>query len=108
MQWLLKRVLPGLWGEPPQRRFDDVPRPSGPVALRLHVSPVGGAQADFGVRRVAALLAEGDSVHEIAAAAGYREVYVRCLLSQVNKKHGLSGQAALVRLVIAAETLPRC
>ena len=57
--------------------------------------------------RVSALLAEGQSVREIAAASGYRESYVRWLLKQVYKKQGVSGQVALVRLVLAAHTLPR-
>ena len=57
--------------------------------------------------RVSALLAEGQSVREIAAASGYRESYVRWLLKQVYKKQGVSGQVALVRLVLAAHALPR-
>ena len=57
--------------------------------------------------RVSALLAEGQSVREIAAASGYQESYVRWLLKQVYKKQGVSGQVALVRLVLAAHTLPR-
>ena len=57
--------------------------------------------------RVAALLAEGLSVPDIAAASGYREGYVRWLLKQAYRKHGVSGQAALVRLVLAADVLPR-
>ena len=57
--------------------------------------------------RVSALLAEGQTVREIAAASGYRESYVRWLLKQVYKKQGVSGQVALVRLVLAAHALPR-
>lgn len=108
--------------------------------LRLHVSPVEVAQADFGARRVAALvlvvdptnrsridpgpvavtlgltpsesrvaalLAEGRSVRDVAAQTGYREGYVRWLLKQAYKKNDLSGQVALVRLVLAADSLPR-
>ena len=56
--------------------------------------------------RVAARLAEGRSVREIAASEGYQEGYVRWLLKQVYRKHGLSGQVALVRLVLAADGLP--
>ena len=76
------------------------PRP-GPrrLAVALGLTPAEG--------RVAALLAEGRSVPDIAAAAGYRESYVRWLLKQVYRKHGLSGQAALVRLVLAADAFPR-
>ena len=57
--------------------------------------------------RVAALLAEGVSVRDIAAATGYRETYVRSLLKGTYKKQGVSGQAALVRLVLAVDALPR-
>ena len=39
-------------------------------------------------------------MREIAAAAGYRESYVRWLLKQVYRKQGLSGQVALVRRVL--------
>ena len=57
--------------------------------------------------RVAARLAEGRSVRDIAAAEGYQEGYVRWLLKQIYRKHGLSGQVALVRLALAADALPR-
>ena len=56
--------------------------------------------------RVSAMLAEGRSVREIALAAGYREGYVRWLLKQAYRKQGVSGQVALVRLVLAADVLP--
>ena len=56
--------------------------------------------------RVSALLAEGRSVRDIAALAGFQESYVRWLLKQVYKKHGLSGQIPLVQLVMAAVLLP--
>ena len=69
------------------------------VALALGLTPAEG--------RVAALLAEGRSVPDIAAAVGYREGYVRWLLKQAYRKHGAAGQAALVRLVLAADVLPR-
>ena len=52
------------------------------------------------------MLAEGRSVREIALAAGYREGYVRWLLKQAYRKQGVSGQVALVRLVLAADALP--
>ena len=56
--------------------------------------------------RVSALLAEGLSVREIAAATDLRESYVRWLFQQVYKKLGVSGQVALVRQVLAADALP--
>ena len=79
-------------------------------ASRTRIDPARVAQA-FGLTpsegRVAALLAEGRSVREIAAAAGYQESYVRWLLKQVYKKQGISGQVALVRQVLALDALPR-
>ena len=57
--------------------------------------------------RMAALMAEGLRVREIAAATGWRENYVRALVQQVYRKLGVSGQAALVRQVLAADALPR-
>ena len=79
-------------------------------ASRTRIDPARVAQA-FGLTpsegRVAALLAEGRSVREIGAAAGYQESYVRWLLKQVYKKQGISGQVALVRQVLALDALPR-
>ena len=88
------------------------------AALVLVVDPASRPRIDpcrvaatFGLTpaeaRVAALLAEGQSVREIAAASGYQESYVRWLLKQVYKKQGVSGQVALVRMVLAAHALPR-
>ena len=53
---LLGRALPGVWGEPPGGGSMTVQRPSGRARLGLHVSPVGDGAADFGGRRVAALV----------------------------------------------------
>ena len=54
---LLGRALPDLWGEAPDRRLDDGAALLGPRSrLALHVSPVGDRAADFGGRRVAALV----------------------------------------------------
>ena len=69
------------------------------MAATLALTPAEG--------RVSALLAEGRSVREIAAASGYQESYVRWLLKQVYKKQGLSGQVALVQRVLSADALPR-
>ncbi len=57
--------------------------------------------------RMAALLAEGLKVREIAAAQGWRESYVRWLVEQTYRKLGVSGQVALVRQVLAVDALPR-
>ena len=137
---LLGRALPDLWGEPPSGGSMTVQRPAAQTRLGLHVMPVGDREADFGGRRVAALvllvdpagrpridasrvttalgltesegrmaamLAEGLNVREIASAGGWSENYVRWLLKQVYRKQGVSGQVGLVRQVLAADVLPR-
>ena len=53
---LLGRALPGFWGEAPAGGSMTVQRSSGRTRLGLHVSPVGDMAADFGGRRVAALV----------------------------------------------------
>ena len=137
---LLGRALPDLLGEAPSGGSMTVQRASGRSRLGLHVSPVGDRAADFGGRRVAALvlvvdparrpridaqrvavtlgltasegrmaalLAEGLRVREIAAVQGWSESYVRWLVEQTYRKLGVSGQVALVRQVLAADALPR-
>ena len=137
LQKLLGR---GLQGESRSGGSMTVRRPSGGAALGLHISPVGGAQADFGARRVAALmllvdpaghsridpvrvaqalgltptegrvaalLAEGNSVRDIAAATGNTAGTVRLFLKHCYKKQGVSGQIPLVRRVLAVDALPR-
>ena len=51
--------------------------------------------------KIAAWLAEGRTVHEIAVAMGHAEGSVRWYLHQIYHKQGLSGQADLVRLVLS-------
>ena len=51
--------------------------------------------------QVAAALAEGYSVRDIARVTGRQENSVRFLLKQIYKKHVLSGQVDLVRLVLS-------
>ena len=53
---LLGRALPDYFSEAPTGGSMTVQRPSGRSRLGLHVSPVGDRSADFGGRRVAALL----------------------------------------------------
>ena len=139
LQRLLGRALPALGSDPPVGGSMTLRRPSGRVLL-LHVSPVGGGGADFGARRVAALvlvvdparrprvdpvrvqeafgltasegrvaalLAEGRPVHEIARLTRYQPGYVRLLLKRVYKKQGISGQVALVPRILAVAALPR-
>ena len=135
-----RKGVPEWGGEPPSGGSMTIQRPSGRARLGLHVSPVGDAEADFGGRRVAALvllvdparrpridaqrvaktlgltpsegrmaalLAEGLKVREIAAAQGWSENYVRWLVQQVYRKQGVSGQVGLVRQVLAADALPK-
>lgn len=82
------------------------------VAALLVVDPRRGTRIDsarlaalLGLTRsearVAAFLAEGHPAREIAAAAGYKESYVRWLLKQAYRKLGVSGQVALVQRVLA-------
>ena len=56
--------------------------------------------------RVAALLAEGRPVRQIAADTGFRENYVRWLIQQIYRKQGVSGQIDLVRRVLAVDAFP--
>ena len=51
--------------------------------------------------RVAALLAEGRSVRDIASATGRRESSIRWHIKQIYRKLGISRQAELVRLVLS-------
>ena len=138
---LLARALPDWRGVPPGGGSMTVARASGRSRLALHVMPVGDAEADFGGRRVAALvlvvdparraridparvaaalgltpsesrmaarLAEGLRVQEIAADQGWSEEYVRWLVKRVYRKLGISGQQVeLVRRVLAVDALPR-
>ena len=53
---LVGRALPGLWGAAPVGGSMTVQRSSGRSRLGLHVTPAGDAAADFGSRRVAALV----------------------------------------------------
>ena len=69
------------------------------VATMLGLSPSEG--------RMAALLAEGLSVREIAAAEDWSEDYVRWLTKQAYRKLGASGQVELVRQVLAVDALPK-
>lgn len=79
------------------------------AAERPHIDPVRVATA-LGLTpaegRVAALLAEGGSVRDIAAATGHRQSYVRSLLRDIYRKQGLSGQVALVRRILTLDVLP--
>ncbi|MYD94826.1 MAG: hypothetical protein F4Y02_14290, partial [Chloroflexi bacterium] len=88
------------------------------AALALLVDPAGRARIDaqrvavtLGLTasegRMAAQLAEGQTVREIASASGWSEDYVRWLSKQAYRKLGASGQVELVRQVLAVDALPR-
>ena len=64
------------------------------VSVSLGLTPMEG--------RIAAWVAEGRTVREIAGLAGQTEGTVRWHLHKIYHKHGLAGQVALVRLVLAA------
>ena len=82
------------------------------AALVLIVEPGGRARIDPALvaqvleltaaqSQVAAALAEGYSVHDIARVTGRQENSVRFLLKQIYKRHNLPGQVELVRLVLS-------
>lgn len=56
--------------------------------------------------RVAAMLSEGKTVRDIAAATHRQEGAVHWLLHQIYRKHGISRQVDLVRLVLSLSNLP--
>ena len=70
----------------------------GLVASALGLTPVES--------RVAALLGQGGTVREIAAAMGRGERTIRWHLGHIFSKHGLSRQADLVRLVLSLAEFP--
>lgn len=87
-------------------------RPSGVVALVLVVDPMSRARIDSGLvsealgltptqGQVAALLAEGNTIREIAAATGRKESTVRWHLHHVCSKLGISKQVEVVHLVLS-------
>ena len=99
LQRLLKRALPALSGAAPAAGSTTLGRPSSPVRLGLHVTPVGDAHTDFGARRVAALVLLVDPAnrpaidpHRVAAALGLTpaESRVSALLAE-----GLSTRAII-------------
>ena len=93
-------------------------RPSRVAALVLVVDPLSRARIDpvlvsesLGLTpaqgQVAALLAEGKTIREIAAATGRRESTIRWHLHHICHKHGISRQVELVRLVLSLAAVLR-
>ena len=58
------------------------------------------------VGRVAVMLAQGRSVHDIAATTGRQASTVRQFLKQIYNRRDLTGRADLVRLVLSLSDLP--
>ena len=88
------------------------------AALVLVVDPANGTAIDPAVAaealgltrmesRVAVLLAQGMTVHQIAAATGRKESTIRSHVKHMFAKHGLSRQAELVRLVQSVAASPQ-
>ncbi len=88
------------------------------AALVLVVDPANGTAIDpeaaagaLGLTqaegRVAVLLAQGMSVHQIAAATGRKESTIRSHVKNMFAKHGFSRQAELVRLVQSVAVAPQ-
>ena len=65
LQRLLKRALPGFGNEPPVGGSMTIQRPPLLSRLALHVHPVDAGQADFGGRRVAALVLVVDPARRV-------------------------------------------
>ena len=87
------------------------------AAWVLVVDPAGLASIDMGLvaaaldltpaqSQVAAMLAQGHGVSEIAAATGRRPSTVRVLLKQIHRRRGVSSRAELVGLVLSLSELP--
>ena len=75
------------------------PISQGHIDPRLLASTLGLTPTES---RVAAALAEGNSVRDIAAAMGRKESSVRWHIHQIHRKHGISRQSDLVRLVLSS------
>ena len=87
------------------------------AAWVLVVDPTGHSTIDPGLvaatldltpsqSQIAAMLAEGHSVADIAAATGRQQATVRVLLKQLHKRRGVTHRAELVRLVLSLSDLP--
>ena len=74
---------------------DSASRPH--IDPRLVASALGLTTAETDV---AVALATGDSVRDIASATGRQENSVRFLLKRIYRKHGISRQAEVVRMVL--------
>ncbi|MDE0387407.1 MAG: LuxR C-terminal-related transcriptional regulator [Rhodospirillales bacterium] len=93
-------------------------RPSCVAALVLVVDPTRRARIDPGLvseslgltptqGQVAALLAEGKTIREIAVSTGRKESTVRWHLHHACSKHGISRQVELIQLVLSLAAVLR-
>ena len=74
---------------------------------RLDPSVVGAAlDLTPSQSQVAVMLAQGRSVHDIAATTGRQPGTVRVFLKQIYNRRGLTGRTDLVRLVLSLSDLP--
>ena len=92
-------------------------RPLRVAALVLVVDPVSRARVDADLvsvllgltaaeSHVAAMLAEGKTVREIAVATDRSEKTIRWHLHHICSKHGISRQVELVQLVLSLADIP--
>ena len=77
--------------------LDPAPLNTALVAQALHLTPAES--------QVAAGLAQGRTVRQMALSSGRREDSIRFHLKRIYRKHGLTGQADLVRLVLSLRGL---
>ena len=77
--------------------LDPAPLNTTLVAQALHLTPAES--------QAAAGLAQGRTVRDMALASGRREDSIRFHLKRIYRKHGLTGQADLVRLVLSLRGL---
>ena len=93
-------------------------RPSRAAALVLVLDPVSRGRIDPALvaevlgltaaqSHVAALLAQGHSIQDIAVATGRREGTIRWHTKQIFHDRGISGQNELIRLVLSLADFPQ-
>ena len=104
LQRLLARALPDLWGEAPSGGSMTVQRPSGRSRLGLHVSPVGNGAADFGGRRMAALVLAVDPARRVRIDAA-RVATLLGLTPSEGRVSALLAEGLPVRRIAAATGL---
>ena len=110
-----RRSLKASRGRPYVRTTDELwPEPAGLGVREIvwraveHLAERASVPRESDVRAIALSHAPGrHELGEIDAAEGWSEQYVRWMVKRVYRKLGISGQVALVRQVLAADTLPR-